>query len=466
MKSSKTIGRDKRIAIIGAGPAGLSTAYFLQKNGYKNVTVLEKLGRVGGLCKSITVDGMSYDLGANYVTWAYKETLKLAKEVGATTYQELPYESLKIQPDGKPVFRDVIEAILTNPYTQKKIPILSFVWTAIRYAWIRLRLGSTIDPPDSFARIDERPDLCVPFKEWLEANRLIDLATLFEIPITIMGYGQLSDIATPYALRYMSLRTFLPMLLTRVPVVKLLFPWPRRFTLGFQRLWESVSWRTNVRLSVNITSIERSALDGSILIKFETPDQDLNKIERVKEEMEFDYLVLACPLTEDVFARLKLKMNDNERRIAKAIKISEYCMTTFWIDNLQTTAPITVVLPLPPAGRPWAMTRQFQAEGNHFTQFYTQSDANQSKESVIAEVTKMVSALGGKIDDSKWHTFDRFTYFQHVETDEFANGFYRKLAAAQGYDRTFYVGGLTDFELVEPIVEYSKLLVEKYFLAR
>ena len=57
-----------RIAIIGAGPAGLSTAWFLGKQGFHDVTVLEKLGRVGGLCKSVTIDDLSYDLGANYLT--------------------------------------------------------------------------------------------------------------------------------------------------------------------------------------------------------------------------------------------------------------------------------------------------------------------------------------------------------------------------------------------------------------
>ena len=80
--ASSTIDKTSRIAIVGAGPAGLSTAWFLSKRGYHNVTVLEKLGRVGGLCKSLTVDGMSFDLGANYVTWGYQETLAIAKEVG------------------------------------------------------------------------------------------------------------------------------------------------------------------------------------------------------------------------------------------------------------------------------------------------------------------------------------------------------------------------------------------------
>ncbi len=97
--ASSTIDKTSRIAIVGAGPAGLSTAWFLSKQGFHNVTVLEKLGRVGGLCKSLTVDGMSFDLGANYVTWAYQETLAIAKEVGASTYAEKPYTSIDVAPD-------------------------------------------------------------------------------------------------------------------------------------------------------------------------------------------------------------------------------------------------------------------------------------------------------------------------------------------------------------------------------
>ena len=92
IENANGIEKNSRIAIIGAGPAGLSTAWFLGKQGFRNVTVLEKLGRVGGLCKSLTIDGMSYDLGANYITWAYTETRRIAKEVGAKTYKEASSE--------------------------------------------------------------------------------------------------------------------------------------------------------------------------------------------------------------------------------------------------------------------------------------------------------------------------------------------------------------------------------------
>ena len=464
-QKSGAIDSNARIAIIGAGPAGLSTAWFLLKNGFRNVTVLEKLGRVGGLCKSITIDGMSYDIGANYVTWAYRETLKIAKEVGATTYEEKPYTTIYVHSNGeeRAEYRSLKEAILFNPYTKKKVSLWSFIIAAIRYLWIRHGLNSVINPPDAFSKINQRPDLCMPFREWLESNGLSDLASLFEIPTTIMGYGHLTELATPYALRYMPIKTFLPMVLP----IKILFPWPRRFTFGFQRLWEKVSWRTNLRLNAMIHQIERQP-EGKIVIHFKYIEQELDTIKIVEEipPMEFDYMVLACPLTPDVFKQLGLERNDWEQKMSEKIRVNPYCMTTFWVNNMEMPKPIAPTLPIHKLGSPWAVARQFQDLGNYFTQFYTRPEPDQSDEQVIEKVRELVSLLGGEIDEtqSRWHGFDRFTYFQHVTSKDFADGFYSDLSENQGRDRTFYVGGVTDFELVEPIVEHSKYLVEKHFV--
>jgi hypothetical protein len=462
------IDKNARIVIVGAGPAGLSTAWFLSKNGFHNVTVLEKLGRVGGLCKSLTVDGLSYDLGANYVTWAYQETLKIAKDVGAHTYPEKPYISLELSENATTFkYRPFSEAILYDPYTKEKVSIFSFIIAAIRYSAIRWKLRYVIDIPEYLSRIHNHPTLCISFKAWLEQHKLMPLSTLFQFPITIMGYGILADIATPYALRYMSLRTFFPMVFGRIPVVKwIVGTWPKRFTLGFQRLWECVAWRTDVRLNVNITNIERSA--EHIKIDFEYPEQDLNEITIVNDTQYYDYLVLACPLTPDVFHRLGLAPNAAEQKISRGIQINPYCMTTFWINNMDMPQPIAPILPIPEQGVPWAVARQFQDRGNMFTQFYTRPTNDQTDEEVIDEVRKLTALLGGEINESqdRWHTFDKFTYFQHFTPEQIQAGIYADLANMQGRENTFYVGGATDFELVEPIVKHSKHIVEQHFVGR
>lgn len=60
---------EKRIAIIGAGPAGLGAAEALREKGYKNITIFEKGNRVGGQslsCEYITEDKrkLVYDIGS------------------------------------------------------------------------------------------------------------------------------------------------------------------------------------------------------------------------------------------------------------------------------------------------------------------------------------------------------------------------------------------------------------------
>jgi len=458
------IDKNASIAIVGAGPAGLSTAWFLSKQGFHNVTVLEKLGQIGGLCNSLTVDGLSYDLGANYVTWAYEETLKIADEVGATTYAEKPYTSIDIAPDRTGFkYRPLSDAVLYNPYTGAKISLCSFLAAATRYLYIRRKLGDIIDAPGYLATIHEHPELCVTFKEWLDQNGLIDLATLFQFPITIMGYGKLEEIAAPYALRYMSVKTFFPMVFGRAPFSWLIGSWPRRFTDGFQRLWERVAWRIDVRLNVNIKQIKRST-DG-IQIDMEYPQQNDNALEIVKDTQRYDYLILACPLMPPVFAQLGLLRNPDEQYVTDQIQFNPYCMTTFWIDKMKMPDPIAPILPIPEPGTPWAVARQFQDNGSMFTQFYTCPKPKQTNDDVIAEVRSLTQLLGGSIDDtqSRWHTFDRFTYFQHFKPAAIKEGIYARLANMQGNDRTFYVGGATDFELVEPIVVHSKYIVEKHF---
>ena len=58
------MSKTTRIAIVGAGPAGLTAAVRLKELGYDHVKVFEKQSRVGGKCATVTIDGRNYELGA------------------------------------------------------------------------------------------------------------------------------------------------------------------------------------------------------------------------------------------------------------------------------------------------------------------------------------------------------------------------------------------------------------------
>jgi len=60
----------KHIAIIGAGPGGLTTGMILAKRGYK-VSIFEKEGMVGGRNAPITMNGYTFDTGPTFLMMTF-----------------------------------------------------------------------------------------------------------------------------------------------------------------------------------------------------------------------------------------------------------------------------------------------------------------------------------------------------------------------------------------------------------
>ena len=88
------------VAIIGAGPAGLTAAYLLTKKGY-SVTVIEKDETyVGGISRTVDYKGFKFDIGGHRFFSKSKEVVDLWNEILPDDFIQRPRMS-RIYYEGK-----------------------------------------------------------------------------------------------------------------------------------------------------------------------------------------------------------------------------------------------------------------------------------------------------------------------------------------------------------------------------
>jgi monoamine oxidase len=466
-----TIDRGARILILGAGAGGLSAAWFLRRYGYRNVTIFEKSGRVGGLCRSVTEDNQSFDLGAAVVSPDYREIRRLARRVGARMDRVEGVAAFRLDANGAPRSKPApFHRLLT--YLAQGDSLAArwrFYSHCARYVWKRFRLRRLFRRA-GWAGMEAPEGLHVAFRDWLRQNDLLDLERLFEIPVTAFGYGDLDEIAALYALRYLSPLTFLSLLLSAarfswiVPSRLLL----RRFRFGFQRFWERVAWDLNVRLDIEIETIERDP-DAGITVTYRHPTQLLGSaISHTTDRTRFDYLVIACPLIRSELESF-LSLTEEERQLQEKIRFIPYAVASFEVADVVLPERVAFHLPLPARGAPMIV---YQAHpDNELMAFYarlpTENPSADDELRFRRQIERCVQAFGGRIrDDDDWHSYDAWLYFKHVDAIDLKRGYFDDWERLQGTLRTFYTGGLFDFDYVEGITRYSRQLVETYFLGR
>src|SRR6478735_8114118 len=98
--SAAQAGETVDVAIIGAGPAGLTAAYLLTKAGY-SVAVLEKDRRyVGGISRTVEHQGFRFDIGGHRFFSKSKDVVDLWNEILPHDFIERPRMS-RIYYEGK-----------------------------------------------------------------------------------------------------------------------------------------------------------------------------------------------------------------------------------------------------------------------------------------------------------------------------------------------------------------------------
>jgi predicted NAD/FAD-binding protein len=445
------LSRDARIVIVGAGAAGICAAWYLKQAGFHRVKVLEQSPRLGGKCRSLTVDGQSFDLGANYVTSSYRRVRELASHVGASMYTERKGHAIDAQ--GK--VGSLLGAVLRGQ------SFLAVASQSLRFLWKRWRLRKLLTPyRPGFGHVTDHPELRGSFADWLDRNGLPALKEMFEIPLTLMGYGRLEGIAAVYALTYMNPLTFKDLGLFAVdPPLR---RWPKRFSQGYGRMFERLAAEVNVLTGVTNLKIDRS---GPVQVEYDLIVQQLEGQTTVRERDTFDCLVIACPQRLEVLEPM-VELTPEERRLFGQVIYNPFYVTTYDAPGTEAIAAVTFALPLPETGQPFVVTRQFPH--NDFVSVYTRGDRGNTigRHEVWAANESFLARIMDRAPTRQSRTCDEWAYFPHVPVDALDAGFYRDLEALQGANRTYYCGGLLAFELVETIAEYSHHLVQTHFVGR
>ena len=290
-------GQD-RVAVVGAGPAGLSAAWYLRGAGYGDVTVLEAVDPGRGQVLHVREQGSPDRVGAFTVSPAYEQTMSIARDVGAP----LTVQPRRLAWEGGDRIRPVRKVVLRDA------GLLGLLWAALRYL-LQLRSYRSVLGPPGFGGLAASPHREAGLASrsvlpWLERHRLTALTDMFDMVVPDMGYGRLGTVPTVYVLKYIGVLNFLTLSMVGLGLTR---RWPKRFAHGFGHLWERVGRTLEVRTGVQIEAIVRSA-DGV-------------EIRTSERTYAFDRLVVACPI--DQLIEVLHDPSADERWLGRPRRLSE-----------------------------------------------------------------------------------------------------------------------------------------------
>jgi protoporphyrinogen oxidase len=408
----------QRIAIIGAGAAGITAAETLRHKGYTNVVIFERSERVGGKCCSPEIEGRIYELGAGILAASNKTALKLAKRfdvaldritfgrsvfIDADTGKELPKRSIK--------------------QNAKLLWQLFVTYRAMFKRW------PNIAKP-GFENIDA--ELALPFAEFAKKYHIQELANELELFFTGFGYGYFADVPAAYVLKYYNwetVRAFMHRNVYSVPG-------------GIQHLWTAVGKAQDVRLNTSIQRIERG---DSITITTESGSS------------EFDALIIASPLDE---ALKYLNATPEETSLFTKMEYVDYRTIACSVDGItKADGYVPKNFSSNRAGEP-VFWHHRHNDTNIYT-FYTLTALTMSDDEVIDRTKHFIEKMGGSMTQT--HSVTHWKYFPYVDQATIEAGYFDAIEAMQGRKNTFYIGELLNFSTVGLTSDYAEATIERYF---
>jgi acyl carrier protein len=393
-----------RVCVIGAGPAGLVAARELERRGWR-ATVLERAEHVGGKCASIEIDGRAYDLGGHLCGASYSTIRALADELGCAIESATPSYELDLARGALPSSAARTDPGALRAYTSERRECFPGIQAVGLHAAGRA--------------------LAEPVAAWLTAPEHRALAAM-ALPYTGSGYGYVTDRELP--------ALYLAKWAEMTGVLGDAGAAAERWTIagGFERLWRRVADAlSDVRLDQRVEAVER---DGAAV-----------RVRTAAGVEIFDALVVACPPDA---ALGFLDASPGERDLLGRVRQLEYWTTVATVTGLPRLGFYLVrqrAEDAASAGCPVAFHHRYAASDVYL--FYSYGRPGFDGDEIERRIRGDVAQAGGRVEAV--HLQRRWAFLPHVGPADVADGFYTRLEALQGEHRTYWVGGLAGFELVE-----------------
>lgn len=420
--------KSPRIAVIGAGPAGMTAADTLRGLGYEDITIFEQLGRVGGKVYSFRSPAGVVELGAVLASTECTRVLELA-ERHRIPYAPYPVSLLILDEHGE---RQSIESFLSSRYQASEIERAIGNYAAILQRFAEVRSDSLSELPS---------DLCLPFEQFAQKHGFSPIAELARSMLVGFGY---SYYETTPAIYFMKL---IGWLLKPGGAKGLQAGEFYMFPSGYQSIWEAIATGFDVRLEARITSIERPQSTGPVRLTVNGTQQH-----------EFDAVIVSAPLhTLGNF----LDLTEDEASLFAQVRSDRYFVNLFNASGLVAGE----FLFFHDHARP-AKLNHINAWANRDPALpvyigWQLADRALSLEQVAEVLAQDVAAQGGTFGELKLR--QEWDYFPHVDSEALHNGFYQQVEALQGVGNVFYVGSSLSFETVEHSARQARELMIKRF---
>jgi hypothetical protein len=201
-----------RVCIIGGGPAGISAAMYLQKKGYTDYVIYEKLNKVGGKSYSpkIEVNGQerTYETGAIMGAITYHAVHEVEEFAGVTHADGPDMRRMYRDKTGKEIFpfditkdpsiKKTRDLLKLKSQMKKLVKIMNTKYAGYDcYGHIGVAQGRY----NGLSKEIDRPlqrmqgvnpnlkDLALPFDEFCKLNGVEEVMKIWIGPYTSFGYG-------------------------------------------------------------------------------------------------------------------------------------------------------------------------------------------------------------------------------------------------------------------------------------